>query len=137
LTQVPKGYVAYGPLAITYLIVFSVGLVGALVLARVLDRRFRDHGLHRRLAQRGTQIAAWVFGIGLTFFAFRALELPFLGMRLWLYLSVLSVLVAIGLGLWYWLARYPAEKARYNQSVARRQYLKSDGRRGRAARSQR
>jgi hypothetical protein len=136
LTRVPKGYEAYGPLAIAYLVIFGAGFIGALVLGRVLDRRFREHDLHRRLAQRGTQIAAWVFGVGLAFFGFRALELPFLGMRLWLYLSALAVLVMAGFGVWYWLARYPAEKARYEQEAARRQYLRAgaDGRRGRSER---
>ncbi|MCC6627689.1 MAG: hypothetical protein IT340_09840 [Chloroflexi bacterium] len=136
LTRVPKGYEAYGPLAIAFLVLFGVGFVGALVLSRVLDRRFREHDLHRRLAQRATQIAAWVFGVGLTCFGFRALELPLLGMRLWLYLSALAVLVMIGLGVWYRLARYPAEKARYDQAAERQQYLRASGggRRGRSER---
>jgi hypothetical protein len=125
LTKVPKALEAYGPFAIAYVAVFGLGLVAALLLGRWFDRRFREHALHRRLARRATQIAAWIFGVGLTFFAFRALELPFLGMRLWLYLSVLAVLAAIGLGIWYWLARYPAELARYEQEQARQQYLRA------------
>jgi protein-S-isoprenylcysteine O-methyltransferase Ste14 len=124
LTKVPKNLEAFGPLAIAYVVIFGLGLIAALALGRWLDRRFRDHALHRRLAQRATQIAAWIFGVGLTFFAFRALELPFLGMRLWLYLSALALLVAIGLAIWYWFARYPAQLARYEQEQAKRQYLR-------------
>jgi hypothetical protein len=127
LTTVPKGRelsAVFGPFAIAYLIVFALGLVAALLLGRWLDRRFRDHALHRRLAQRATQIAAWLSGVGLAFFAFRALELPFLGMRLWLYLSALAMLVALGLAVWYGFARYPAALARYREEEARRQYLR-------------
>jgi hypothetical protein len=80
--------------------------------------------INRILTRRATQVATWIFGIGLTFFAFRALELPLLGMRLWLYLSVLALIVAAGLGLWYRLARYPAALARYQQEQARQQYLR-------------
>lgn len=124
LTQVPKSLEAYGPLAIAYVVLFALGLIGALLLGRALDRRFRDHALHRRLARQATRIAAWVFAAGLVFFGFRALELPFLGMRLWLYLCVLAVAVMVVLGAWYWRVRYPAELARYQQEQTRRQYLR-------------
>ena len=125
LTQVPKSYEAYGPFAIAFLAIFGLGLVAALLLPRWLDRRFRDHALHRRLAQWASHIAAWIFGVGLTCFAFRALELPLLGMRLWLYLSALAVLVALGLAIGYGLIRYPAERDRYRQEETRRQYLRA------------
>lgn len=130
LTTVPKGRDlgdVFGPFAIAYLIIFALGLVAALALGRWLERRFRDHALHRRLARRATQIATWLAGIGLVFFAFRVLELPFLGMRLWLYLNALAVLVALGLAGWYWFARYPAALARYRDEEARRQYLRPGG----------
>jgi hypothetical protein len=124
LSRVPKGLEAYGPLALAYLVVFVLGLAACVLANRLLGRRFRDHALHLRLTRRATQVATWIFGIGLTFFAFRALELPLLGMRLWLYLSVLALIVAAGLGLWYRLARYPAALARYQQEQARQQYLR-------------
>lgn len=135
ITTVPKGMAAYGPFALAYLAVFALGLGASILLGRALARRFRDHALHRRLAERAMQIAGWICGAGLLFFGFRALELPLLGMRLWLYLSVLALLVAAGLGLWYWWARYPAELGRYRQEQARRQYLRAGAAAPRARRA--
>jgi hypothetical protein len=124
LTRVPKGVEAYGPFAIAFVAIFAVGLVVSLLLGRWLTRHFRDHALHRRLARVGSQIAAWLFGVGLAFFAFRALELPFLGMRLWLYLCALALVVAVALAAWYRWWRYPAARAAYDYGLARSQYLK-------------
>ena len=124
LTRVPKGEEAYGPFALAYVGVFVLGLGISILLDRVLRRRLRHHALHQRLAERATQITGWVFAAGLIFFGLRALEVPLLGMRLWLYLSVLAVLVTAALGLWYWRMRYPEQLRRYEQEQARRQYLK-------------
>jgi hypothetical protein len=129
LTRVPKAEEAYGPFAIAFVIVFVVGLATTLVAGRILSRSFKDHALNRRLAARGSQIMAWVFGVGLLFFALRALEIPLLGMRLWLYLSALAVLVAIALGIWYMQARYPAALRAHEEQEQRQQYLRTGTRR--------
>ena len=125
LTRVPKGIEAYGPFAIAFVAVFAIGLIASLVLGRWLTRHFRDHALHRRMTRVASQVAAWIFGVGLTFFALRALEMPLLGMRLWLWLCVLALVIALGLAVAYRLLRYPAALAAYEHELARAQYLKS------------
>ena len=124
LTRVPRAWEAYGPLALTYLGVFTVGLILSLALRRWLARRYRDHALHRNLARRGAELAAWVFGIGLALFIPRALELPFLGMRLWLYLGALLPIGLLVAFIWHWRARYPAELEEYERERERQRYLR-------------
>lgn len=133
LTQVPRSWSAYGPFAIAYLVVFATGLIASIGLGRWIERRFRDHALHRRLAARARQIASWLFGVGFTFFVLRALELPFVGMRLWLYLSVLALVVGLGLAVWYWRVVYPAELANFTADQARQRYLRPPSGQRRAA----
>ena len=124
LTRVPTGYEAYGPFALTLVIVLVAGLVVSLLAGRIAARVFREHSLHRRLATRAGEIAGWIFGATLLFFGFRALELGFLGMRLWLYLGVLAGVAAVGWAIWYWRTRYPAQLARYQQEQERQRYLR-------------
>jgi hypothetical protein len=125
LTRVPKGLEAYGPFAIAFVAVFAIGLIASLVVGRWLTRHYRDHALHRRLTRVASQVAAWIFGIGLTFFALRALEVPLLGMRLWLWLCVVALAIALVLAVVYRLWRYPAALAAYEHEQTRAQYLRS------------
>lgn len=130
LTQVPYEDEIFGPLAIAYLIVFTAGFVASLWLTLRLPAGIKAHSLHRRLSQRFASYFAWVFGVGLVFFGFRALGVPqVLAMRLWLYVAAIAVLGLVAYAFYYWRARYPAELEDYNARQLKRQYQQAQRRR--------
>jgi hypothetical protein len=130
LTQVPFQDEIIGPLSIIFLIVFSAGFVAALALALRPPARIKAHPLYLRLVQRFANAFAWVFGIGLVLFGFRALGVPqFLAIRLWLYLAALAALALAVYVFYYWRARFPAQLEAYNAQQLKRQYQQARRRR--------
>lgn len=129
LTAVPYQDEILGPLSIVFLIIFGAGFVAALGLSLRPPARIAAHALHRRLTQRLTSAFMGVFGVGLAFFLMRVLGIPFLGWRLWLYVSALALLALIAYVLYYYRARYPAELEAYNAQQLKRQYQQANRRR--------
>ncbi len=122
LTSVPFEDEILGPLATIYLIIFIAGFLTSAVLYWRAPARFKASAPLRRLSQRSAAIFMWVTGVGLAFFGFRVLGLPFLGWRLWLWVSLLALLVAIGYVVWYARARYPAEREAFEAQQLKRRY---------------
>ncbi|HEX5502468.1 MAG TPA: hypothetical protein VFW96_07575 [Thermomicrobiales bacterium] len=122
ISSVPYQDEILGPGATTYLVVFVVVFLAAALLYWRQPARWRDDGLLRRVVQRVTLIFLWVTGVGLVFFAFRILGLPLLGIRLWLWIMTAAFLAAIAYVAYYFVARYPAERAAYDAAQAKRRY---------------
>ena len=122
LTSVPYEDEVLGPLAITYLIIFLAGFLSAAALYWRAPERFKTNALLRRLSRRFATIFMWVTGVGLAFFGFRVLGLPFLGIRLWLWVSVLALVAAIGYVVYHLRARDPAEREAYEAQQLKRRY---------------
>lgn len=132
ITSVPYQDEVLGPLALAYLIVFGVGLLVSAVLYFRPPARLREHGLRRRVSQRITVTFIWVCAIGLAFFLFRVMGLPFLGIRLWLWIMTAAFVVTVGYFVYYRLARYPAEAAAYEAELTKRRYQQAARRRATA-----
>ncbi len=115
LTSVPFEDEILGPLATVYLIIFIAGFLTAAVLYWRAPARFKANAPLRRLSRRSASIF-------MAFFGFRVLGLPFLGWRLWLWVSLLALLVAIGYVAWYARARYPAERQAFEAQQLKRRY---------------
>ena len=126
MTTVPGTNEVFGPLAVVFLIVFSLGFVVSVFLYNDGAKRYTDHPIKRRAVRRGSGIAMIVFGAGLFFFGIRVLQInPFtFGMRLWLWLSLLALLVMAAYFVYYARAKYPGQLRAYEERRRKQQYLK-------------
>jgi hypothetical protein len=98
LTTVPGQDEVFGPFSVVFAIVFGLGFLAASFYATrpwapPLGGRFK-----KRFVARSATIIAWITGIGLFFFLIRILQINPLnfGMRIWLWLSLLALVIAIG-----------------------------------------
>jgi len=109
---------------IPLLTLFTVILAAAAVAYFILKNRvFQSHKLHARLAE---QAATWLFVVGfagLVLIGFGYLRVPLLGWPLLLNLTVLGAIVLGGLGVRYWLTRYPTDLREYNDQLRKERYL--------------
>ena len=126
LTTVPGTDEVFGPLAVIYLVVFGLGFLVSVFLDNDGARRYTKNALKRRVIKRGATIAMTVFGIGLFFFAIRILQInPFtFGMRIWLWLSLLAVVVMFGYFAYYLRMVYPDQLREYEERKVKAQYLR-------------
>ncbi len=83
--------------ALAFLLIFLFGFGFAVYLYNAGSRRFFRSRLRRRMIKRGAAIAMTVFGFGLFFYGIAALQInPFsLGVRFWLWMSVLAAALMV------------------------------------------
>ena len=126
LTTVPRTNEVFGPFAVAYLVLFGLGFLTSVFLYNDGARRYTKNQVKRRVIKRGSVIAMTVFGVGLFFFAIRVLQInPFtFGMRLWLWLSFLAVLVMVGYFAYYLRTEYPVQLREYQGRKVKAQYLR-------------
>ncbi|CAN5740125.1 hypothetical protein BH23CHL4_BH23CHL4_25570 [soil metagenome] len=127
LTTVPGPNEVFGPFAIAFLIIFTIGFVVSIVIYNNwAKRRFKDPVLHR-MAKRWAGIGLILFTLGLFFFLIRWLQInPFdLGMRIWMWLSVASLIALFGYMVYDHKAHYAAARAAYDDLVQQRMYARS------------
>jgi hypothetical protein len=127
LTTVPGPNEVFGPFAVFFLIVFGLGFAASLIVYNDLARRWiKDPVLHR-MAKRWAGFGLVLFALGLFFFLIRWLQInPFdLGMRIWLWLSLLGLIALIVYVVYDYKSHYPAARAAYDDMVAQRLYRQS------------
>jgi hypothetical protein len=127
LTTVPGPNEVFGPFAVAFLILFAAGFILSIVIYNDWARRwFKDPVLHR-MAKRWAGIGLIIFSLGLFFFLIRWLQInPFdLGMRIWLWLSQLSLLALVAYMIYDYKAHYAAARAAYEDRVQQRLYASS------------
>jgi hypothetical protein len=127
LTRTPAAADIFSLPAIIFFVVFAIGFVAAAFLSNQGARRFGTNPVKRRGIQHCATIALYVFGAGLFFFGVRALNInPFsFGAPIWLWLSVLALIVLAVYCIWYWKFVYPERLAAYEARQLKQQYLKS------------
>jgi len=124
LTDVPARDQIFGPLAITYLAFFALGLLVTVLINNQTRRIFPDNRLHRETLHKITYRAMWGWVTGLVFFGFRVLGLNFLGWRFWEYACFVAALACIGYTVWWLRARYPARVVKFRKEQRRKAYLR-------------
>ena len=126
LTQTPDAANVFSLPALIYFVVFAIGFVTAAYLSNQGARRFGGTPVTRRGIQHCATIALYVFGAGLFFFGVRALNInPFsFGAPIWMWLSVLAVIVFAIYCYRYWTTTYPARLQAYEQRQLKQQYIK-------------
>ncbi len=124
LTDVPARDQIWGPLAITYLALFALGLLVTVVINNRTRQFFPNNRLHREMLHKITYRAMWGWITGLVFFGCRVLGLNFLGWRFWEYTCFVAMLAVIGYTAWWLRAKYPPQVAKFQREQRRRAYLR-------------
>jgi hypothetical protein len=124
LTNVPARDQIFGPLAITYLAVFLLGLLVTVIVNNQTRRIFPDNRLHRETLHKITYRGMWGWVTGLIVFGCRVLGLNFLGWRLWEYASLFCAIVGVAYTIWWLRAKYPARVVKFRKEQRRKAYLR-------------
>ena len=127
LSTVPDSSEVFGPFAIVFAIVFALGFLACVVVYNGGGRPLFPNNVMFRMARRWAGWGVVVFGLGLFFFAIRAVQInPFgFGKRAWLWISIL---LALG-----WLAyiasdffrNYQKQLSQHHEHVRKREYAKA------------
>ena len=124
LTDVPTRDQIWGPLAITFLALFVLGLLVTVVINNRTRKIFPDNRLHRETLHKITYRAMWGWVTGLVFFGCRVLGLNFLGWRLWEYICVIGAFAGMGYTAWWLRTKYPAIFEKFRKEQRRKAYLR-------------
>lgn len=124
LTQSPPVDAPLGPLAVTFYGLCLLGLLVSIYFAVWGKHQlFRQHPLLERIVGTYATIGYSVFGIALIFMVLRVLEVPFFSMRLWTYLSALTVLGTGAYILYFQLVQYPRLAEDRRQQELKKRYM--------------
>jgi len=128
----------WGPLSITYVVVFSLGFLTCLWIYNDPRRLIRKRD--PLLANFLQRIAGWgliVFGVGLFFFLFRLGRISAFDLykRIWLYLSALLILVWTAYAAHLLIRVYPPLARQRAEELRRKQYAMTPKRAARRATS--
>lgn len=121
-TEVPFEDEMRGPVALTFLVIFALGFIAALAFSLRPPARIKAHAIKRRLATNYANWLMWAFGFGLVCYLFQLMGLPFLGWRVWTWVSIVTVLAVVGFIAYHWRTRYRSRLAAYEAQQAKRYY---------------
>lgn len=126
LTTTPGSNEVFGPFAVVFLIIFALGFIASVVIYSNGGKGIIRDPVIRKMARKWSGWALTVFGIGLFFFAIRWLQINPLsfGDRIWLWISLLLLLVLIGFIANDVRKNYRADKLAYEERVRKQQYLR-------------
>lgn len=115
----------WGPLSVTYIILFSVGFIASILIYNNIGGRLRRNTVLFDALRQASSILMPIFGLGLLFFLFRFLHVSALGlhMRLWLYLTALALLVVVGYYAYFFRTVYPRKVAAVEAERVKQRYL--------------
>jgi amino acid transporter len=109
----------------TIFLVLSI-LVAVAALAAYLyffQRRFKNHTLNARLAERVSMVLTGFASGGLLLMLFAFGQLQLLSWPIWLILGFIALVAVVVYGVYYSVNVYPARLAQYNQELERAKYL--------------
>jgi hypothetical protein len=128
LTTRPGENEVFGPFAILYLIAFAVGFVASIIVYNGAARRLFPNPVIHKMARRWSAYAMTIFGLGLFFFAVRALQITMLTfeMRLWMWLCILAVGGLVVYAIWDYAKHYPAAMKKFEELQRKNQYIRAN-----------
>lgn len=126
LTTRPGENEVFGPFAVLYLIAFAIGFIGSIVVYNGGAKRLFPNPVLHRMARRWSAFAMTVFGLGLFFFAIRALQISLLTfeMRIWMWLCILAVGVLAAYIVYDYSRTYASAMKAYEEQKRKKQYLR-------------
>jgi ABC-type transport system involved in multi-copper enzyme maturation permease subunit len=127
LRTVPGPGEVFGPFAIAFVVVFAIGFLASVALYNGLGRGVFPNSVMFRMARKWGGWGVVVFGLGLFFFAIRALQInPFgFGRRAWLWICILIALAWIGWILADLKRNYQSALEQYQEHIRKREYAKA------------
>lgn len=129
LNTVPYQDEVTGPFLIAFLIVFLAGFIVALALYLRPPAAVASHRVKRQVTTQFANWLAWAFGFGLVTYLFQLMGLPFLGWRLWTWVSIVVVLAVLAYMIFYWRTSYQPQLAAYEAQQLKRAYLQQSRKR--------
>ncbi len=117
-TQVPFEDEMKSPLAFGFLIVFAIGFVVSLALYLRPPAAWKAHPVKRTFTARYTTWAMWAFGFGLVFYLFQLMGLPFLGWRVWAWISIVLVVATLAAIAYNWSTAHRSRRMRHSRRSA-------------------
>ena len=126
LSTTPGPNEVFGPFAVIFLVVFGIGFLASVVVYSGGAKNVIPDPVLRRMARRWSGWALATFGVGLFFFGVRWLQINPLsfGMRIWLWISWLSLLVLLVLIAYDIRMHYGEAKLAYEEHRRKQQYLR-------------
>jgi len=127
LSTVPGAGEVFGPFAISFVIVFAIGFLATVIVYNGGGRGLFPNNVLFRMARRWAGWGLCVFGLGLFFFAIRALQInPFgFGKRAWMWICILLALAWIGYIVYDAVRNYPVQMLLHQEHVKKREYAKA------------
>jgi len=115
----------WGPFSIAFVALFSVGLIGTIVLYNGWIRPIRRNSLLYAIVRRYSAILMPIFAIGLFFFAFRLMRVSAfnLYMRVWIYLCFVAALAVVVYFVYFVTTEYPRRVAARKAQQTKQRYL--------------
>jgi fatty acid desaturase len=135
LTTRPGENEVFGPFAVLYLIAFAIGFLAAIVVYNGGARKLFPNPVLHRMARRWAAYGLTIFGLGLFFFAIRALQISLLTfeMRIWMWLCILAVGLLGAYIIYDYSRNYAGAIQAYEEQKRKKQYLRPTGSSGVAA----
>jgi hypothetical protein len=107
-----------------FLVLFLfIAIAAVVVYFYLFQRRFKNHKLNARLAERASMILTAFAAVGFLLLVFALGRIPFLSAPLWLILSLVAFIAFAGYAVYYYLTVYPSELAKYNREQERARYI--------------
>lgn len=107
-----------------FLVIFlALAVAAVFVYYYLAQRRFRQHKVHARFAQRASIVLTVFSIVGLILLLFAVLRAPLLSAPLWLLLSFIALIAAGAYALYYYVNFYPSQLAQYARELERQRYL--------------
>lgn len=128
----PTGYAP--PLYIALGVLFGLLLVGGLLAYTFAPRLVRRHRLRLRLLRQYSGWLAAIGALGVFWVACRAAGLPLFARPMWLWFTLIALVVVIAYGVYYWRTRYPKEYSAYEEAARRRRWMPTPKKRAAARR---
>jgi hypothetical protein len=127
LGTVPGSGEVFGPFAIAFAVVFAIGFLACVIVYNGWGRSLFPNGVIFRMARKWGGWGVCVFGLGLFFFAIRALQInPFgFGKRAWLWISILLALAWIGWIVYDIVRNYQTQLSLHQEHVKKREYARA------------
>jgi len=127
LTTRPGENEVFGPFAVLFLIAYAIGFLVSIVVYNGGARKVFPNPVLHRMARRWSAWALVVFGLGLFFFVVRALQISLLTleMRIWMWLSILSVGALVVYIAYDYQRHYAGRVKEYEELKRKQAYLQA------------
>jgi hypothetical protein len=107
-----------------FLVLFLfIAIAAVVVYFYFFQRRFKDHKLHARLAERTSMILTSFATVGLLLLVFAMGKIPLLSAPLWLILTMIAFIAFGVYAVYYYATIYPSALAKHNREQERARYI--------------